>query len=273
MPLIRTGLGETPTLPCRDVVLLSRDAPPSHALPCHLPCSLQCFDRACRCPPYSALQRRCGFTAGDGGSDLGNGRPGKSVAVSTNGTEAAGTADGSGRWSIKFPAQDAGGPFDLTVQGKNEIVLHDIVVGEVWVASGQSNMQFPLMTLDPAHPVYGPQAREVIAASNDPLLRMFTVGRHVLPDKPVSSSGVMRRLMGKPAGDSRGHSRGYGDGLFLLCPAVLYYPHGDTAGARFAVENDRCVRCDFTFHNSSNQEREYFYGGESRWRMPPKRFV
>ena len=79
--------------------------------------------------------------------------PGESVAVRMNGKEALGTADGSGRWSVKLPAQDAGGPFDLTVQGKNTIVLHDILVGEVWVASGQSNMNFPLQTFVPADPV------------------------------------------------------------------------------------------------------------------------
>jgi len=116
--------------------------------------------------------------------------PGESVTVRMNGKQATGTTDGSGRWSAKLPAQEAGGPFDLTVQGKNTVVLHDIVVGEVWVASGQSNMQFPLMTLEPAHPVYGPQAREVIAAANDPLLRMFTVGRHVSPDKPADANDL-----------------------------------------------------------------------------------
>ena len=116
--------------------------------------------------------------------------PGESVAVRMNGKEAAGTADGSGRWSVKLPAQDAGGPFDLTVQGKNTIVLHDIVVGEVWVASGQSNMKFPLVTLTPADPVYGPQAKEVIAAANDPMLRMFNVGASVSPDKLADDIGL-----------------------------------------------------------------------------------
>ena len=116
--------------------------------------------------------------------------PGESVTVRMNGKEAAGKADSSGRWSIQFPAQDAGGPFDLTVQGKNTIVLRDVVVGEVWVASGQSNMQFPLMTLDPANPVHGPQAKEAIAAANDPLLRMFNVEFHASPDKPADDMAL-----------------------------------------------------------------------------------
>ncbi len=108
--------------------------------------------------------------------------PGESVAVRMNGKQAAGTADSSGRRSVKIPAQDAGGPFDLTVHGKNMVVLHDVVVGEVWVASGQSNMQFPLMTLEPAHPVHGFLAREVIVAANDLQLRIFSVKMQVSPE-------------------------------------------------------------------------------------------
>ena len=44
--------------------------------------------------------------------------------------------------------------------------------------------------------------------------------------------------------------------------ALRYFidPHGDTAVAKFVVENDRRVRCDITFHNSSDEDREYFYG-------------
>lgn len=111
--------------------------------------------------------------------------PGEAVTVRLNGKDAETTADASGRWSIRLPAQDAGGPFDLTVQGKNTIVRHDILVGEVWIASGQSNMQFPLATWDPKNPIHGPAAAETVAAANDPLLRMFTVKRHLSPDKPA----------------------------------------------------------------------------------------
>lgn len=111
--------------------------------------------------------------------------PGEAVTVRMNGQEAAGTADPSGRWSVKLPAQDAGGPFDLTVEGKNTIVLHDILVGEVWVASGQSNMQFPLATWDPKNPIHGPEAQKAVDSANDPLLRMFTVAAHASPDQPA----------------------------------------------------------------------------------------
>jgi sialate O-acetylesterase len=51
-------------------------------------------------------------------------------------------ANKQGRWSAKLPAMEAGGPFDLIVNGKNKIVFNDVLVGDVWICSGQSNMQW-----------------------------------------------------------------------------------------------------------------------------------
>ena len=113
---------------------------------------------------------------------------GETIAASLNGKQAKTTADNSGRWMLKLPALQAGGPFDLTVSGKNTIVVHDVLVGEVWIASGQSNMEFPLNTFAPNDPVYGPKARAEIAAANDPLLRMFTVTKKLSPDAAIANT-------------------------------------------------------------------------------------
>ena len=53
-------------------------------------------------------------------------------------------ADNQGKWQIILDPETAGGPFDLTVNASNSIVLHDVLIGEVWVCSGQSNMEFAL---------------------------------------------------------------------------------------------------------------------------------
>jgi len=53
-------------------------------------------------------------------------------------------ADEEGSWEIILPAQEAGGPFDMTLSGKNKIVIRDILFGDVWVCSGQSNMELPM---------------------------------------------------------------------------------------------------------------------------------
>jgi len=113
---------------------------------------------------------------------------GEVITASFNGKQAKTTADNSGRWLLKFSAMPAGGPFELAVSGKNTVVVHNVAVGEVWVASGQSNMEFPLSTFAPNVPVYGPKARTEIAAANDPLLRMFTVAKKMSPDGAIDNT-------------------------------------------------------------------------------------
>jgi sialate O-acetylesterase len=112
---------------------------------------------------------------------------GEMVTIRLDGKQAKATADASGHWALTLPVLTAGGPFDLTVAGKNTLILHDVLVGEVWIASGQSNMEFPLQTFASSDPVYGPKAREAIASIHDPLLRMFTVVKKVSPDGPLGN--------------------------------------------------------------------------------------
>lgn len=53
-------------------------------------------------------------------------------------------AGADGKWRIDLPAMKAGGPYKLTVGGKNTLTIQDILIGEVWVCFGQSNMQFKM---------------------------------------------------------------------------------------------------------------------------------
>lgn len=53
-------------------------------------------------------------------------------------------ADRNGKWRINLDPEPAGGPFELKVQGRNSLIFHDVMVGEVWICSGQSNMEFEL---------------------------------------------------------------------------------------------------------------------------------
>src|SRR5262249_7083899 len=77
------------------------------------------------------------------------------------------TADELGRWSLYLAPGDAGGPFAMTVKAANTITLNDILVGDVWVASGQSNMEFSMKSLL--------NAGAEIAAANYPKIRIFRV--------------------------------------------------------------------------------------------------
>jgi sialate O-acetylesterase len=94
--------------------------------------------------------------------------PGEAVRVTLAGTTADATAGADGRWSVELPAAPAGGPFTLTIAGTNTVKLEDVWRGEVWVASGQSNMEFPLQRAS--------GGREAAAAGCDGL-RLFTVAK------------------------------------------------------------------------------------------------
>ncbi len=61
-----------------------------------------------------------------------------------SGATRSATGDKLGRWSLYLPPQPAGGPVQMTVAGDNRIILEDVLIGDVWFASGQSNMEMPL---------------------------------------------------------------------------------------------------------------------------------
>jgi sialate O-acetylesterase len=96
--------------------------------------------------------------------------PGESVRVGLNNetnSSAMATANGEGRWLAQLPPLPAGGPYTLTVQGKNRVQLKDVLIGEVWICSGQSNMEWQLKNSF--------EAQKDIAAAANPKIRLFTV--------------------------------------------------------------------------------------------------
>jgi sialate O-acetylesterase len=74
-----------------------------------------------------------------------------------------------GTWQVKIKTPEAGGPYTLTIQGKNKQVLQEVLIGEVWVCSGQSNMEMSLQAID--------SARQEIQTADFPQIRLFTVQR------------------------------------------------------------------------------------------------
>jgi sialate O-acetylesterase len=91
---------------------------------------------------------------------------GEVVTVSFNGQVATTTAR-DGKWIIRLKPMREGGPFTLVIRGENKMERTNILVGEVWLCSGQSNMQWPLQETD--------GSEKFIAESADPGLRLFTV--------------------------------------------------------------------------------------------------
>ena len=104
--------------------------------------------------------------------------PGEAVRLTFRGhAYAASMPDANGRWEATLPARPAGGPYVLTVAGQNTIVLNDVLVGDVWLAAGQSNMQFPVKDNNPRGYQPALNADQEIAAATYPGIRMFTVNQ------------------------------------------------------------------------------------------------
>ena len=74
----------------------------------------------------------------------GSAAPKEKIKVILNGHARQTTADGSGKWRLFLPAMNAGGPFNMRVVGTQSIEISDVMIGEVWLCSGQSNMAMPL---------------------------------------------------------------------------------------------------------------------------------
>ncbi len=78
---------------------------------------------------------------------------------------ASSTRAKNGEWLVELPAMDAGGPFELEVSGPRQEVFRDVLVGDVWLASGQSNMHMRLKFL--------PEYKRDAAGFGNPMVRMF----------------------------------------------------------------------------------------------------
>lgn len=92
-------------------------------------------------------------------------------------------ADKSGKWQVEMNSSTAGGPFTLTVKGKNTLSLKDVLVGDVWLLGGQSNMEWPLSQTN--------SGEDSISLADYPNIRLFEVRQNVsifpIKDVPEAS--------------------------------------------------------------------------------------
>ena len=95
--------------------------------------------------------------------------PGALVTVRVAGKGAKAVAGADGKWLVKLPPLPVGGPYVLTVSGPQTVTLKNVLVGDVWICSGQSNMEFGIGST-----VNGPAE---VAAASYPNLRLFTVAQ------------------------------------------------------------------------------------------------
>ncbi|HVJ07352.1 MAG TPA: sialate O-acetylesterase [Acidisarcina sp.] len=97
----------------------------------------------------------------------GSANPGEAVSVTFRGATRKAVADKFGLWEVGLPAGIAGGPFTMDVVASNTVTFSDVLVGDVWVASGQSNMEFPMSRVR--------NAAEELKTADRPNIRLFHV--------------------------------------------------------------------------------------------------
>ena len=111
----------------------------------------------------------------------GTAEPGCRVVVRFAGQRKGAVAGGQGRWTVRLDPVAAGGPYELTASiGLTEVRREDILVGEVWVCSGQSNMEFALRQAN--------NSEQEVADANCPAIRLFTVPKKLSssPERDVA---------------------------------------------------------------------------------------
>jgi sialate O-acetylesterase len=96
--------------------------------------------------------------------------PGDSVRVQIGNKAASGVAGADRRWEVKIEPPAAGGPYTVKISGHQTVELQNVLVGDVWLCGGQSNMGLPLR--------FTKNADEEIKAANYPEIRFFTVAGH-----------------------------------------------------------------------------------------------
>ena len=98
-------------------------------------------------------------------------KPGSTVTVTVAGKTTRAAADASGKWTARVGPLAAGGPLTVTIRGAQEVTLANVLVGDVWICSGQSNMEMGIGGVN--------DAANEIARANDPQIRLYTVPKRI----------------------------------------------------------------------------------------------
>ena len=112
----------------------------------------------------------------------GRATPGEAVTITLDADHVRVVAGQDGRWRTDLPARSSGGPLVLTVEGQNRLRFEDVLIGDVWLVSGQSNMA---LRVEQAR-----DAKSEIAAANFPSIRLLNVGRAIAAEDQFTFKGA-----------------------------------------------------------------------------------
>ncbi|MCF7803738.1 MAG: glycosyl hydrolase family 2 [Candidatus Marinimicrobia bacterium] len=122
----------------------------------------------------------------------GKAEPGEIITVTGSwGSEASAQADENGDWSVQLKTTDTGGPYSLEVANKvTTLAFEDVLLGEVWLCSGQSNMEMPMQGWPPNDLIQN--SKEEISAADYPDIRLYTVERTISAQELTDTDGTWK---------------------------------------------------------------------------------
>lgn len=125
----------------------------------------------------------------------GNDLPGQSIRIMTTwGASATAETGADGKWRLKLATPEAGGPYTIEIQGSNNLELSDVLIGEVWLCSGQSNMEMPVKGYR-NQPVLGSNEARIESIKDEIRLFHFPHNAQLTPQDSVKG----RWLVSSPA--------------------------------------------------------------------------
>ncbi len=140
--------------------------------------------------------------------------PGDQVRVEIAGKHAEGVANADGKWEVKLKPPKTGGPYTMTIKGAQTVELHDVMVGDVWLCGGQSNMQLPMSRVK--------NADEEIKAAHHREIRFFTVAAHPAYHTTATVEGQWEKV----TPDTAAHLSAVGYYFALKLESEIHVPIG-----------------------------------------------
>ena len=96
--------------------------------------------------------------------------------VSSWGESSSAITQNNGEWKVQLATPIAGGPYEISISGSSEVLIKNVMIGEVWICSGQSNMEWKVAQCA--------NGKEEIAAANHSAIRLFDVPGHTVHPLP-----------------------------------------------------------------------------------------
>jgi len=148
--------------------------------------------------------------------------PGEKITVSLATRHAKTVAGPDGAWMVHLRALHAGGPYDLRIAGDNTVLIHGVLIGEVWLASGQSNMEYGVGAVL--------NAQQEIAAADYPLIHVFTVPTVVADAPQTTVSGAWQRCSPQTVGGFSGTAYFFARELYAALHVPIGIIHSSVSG-------------------------------------------